>query len=95
MRSYFFSTINVIALSSSINSLILKSVNFRKSEISSFVDDDLDAEIDSINGFGDNSKSKREELDSESKSFGEEESPLEDLDDDIEIPAFIRKKMGK
>ena len=37
VRSYFFSAIIVIAFSSSINSLTLKSVSFIKSEISSFV----------------------------------------------------------
>ena len=70
--------------------------DFRKSEISSFVEDGLDDTEDLVNGFNNcESTFESEEIQPKAKSIGEEESPLDDLDDDIEIPAFIRKKMGK
>ncbi len=71
-----------------------KDNEFKRNKISSFGDDDLEFEENS-NNFGRSNKSKNEDIESETKSLGIEESPLNDLDDDIEIPAFIRKKMGK
>jgi len=74
-----------------------KGGEFKKSEISSFIEDDFENEIEPINGFGRKSGFKDEDLEFEKKSLedGDESSPLDDMDDDIEIPAFIRKKMGK
>ncbi len=68
---------------------------FKKSKVSSFMDDDFDNEEDSANNFGKDNKFKSDESKMSGGSFGPEENPLDDLDDDIEIPAFIRKKMGK
>jgi hypothetical protein len=36
-----------------------------------------------------------EDSNHEKKSAFNDESPLDESDDDLEIPAFIRKKMGK
>ncbi len=80
--------------SDSEKSIFEKDDEFKRNKISSFGDDDLSLDEKS-NDFGRDNKFKNEDRDLETKSFGVEESPLDDLDDDIEIPAFIRKKMGK
>lgn len=75
-----------------------KGGEFKKSEISSFIEDDFENEIEPINGFGRKSVfNDDEDAKFEKKSLGDsdEDNPLDDMDDDIEIPAFIRKKMGK
>jgi len=72
---------------------------FKESEISSFIDEEPKEE-EVVNGFGAPDKGFKSEkinppVERETKTLGEEESPLDDVDNDIEIPAFIRKKMGK
>ncbi len=73
--------------------------DFEKTEISSFVDDEEASDSnDLLSGFGvgdnfSNRKINREI--SSGKLEDDYESPLNDSDEDIEIPAFIRKKMGK
>ena len=72
---------------------------FKKSEISSFIDEDPNNDL--VNGFGPEESFSDKEIDDSSGEDGAEalddydSSPLDDSDDDIEIPAFIRKKMGK
>lgn len=74
--------------------------DFKKSEISSFVNDEPDSSgsnsdfIDSFGPDNDNNISN-ENMELEHDSLEDDISPLDDSDDDIEIPAFIRKKMGK
>jgi cell division protein FtsZ len=73
---------------------------FKKSEISSFIEDDEDDMESSINGFGSDvdfgKKEKRNSnYNNNQEDLEEDESPLDNPDDDIDIPAFIRKKMGK
>jgi cell division protein FtsZ len=74
-----------------------KKNEFKKTEISSFLEDDNESS-DLINGFGANddfsdNKFKREVKAKELEE--DDDSPLKDPDDDIEIPAFIRKKINK
>ena len=71
---------------------------FRKSEISSFIDEEEPSDL--MNGFGSNDDFSNENFRSSPKRKSKDldddnESPLNDSDDDIEIPAFIRKKIGK
>jgi len=74
---------------------------FRKTEISSFVeDDDFDDQEDNISDFGSDNDFRNKEINSPTKEnmdkdLDEDDNPLQDSDDDIDIPAFIRKKMGK
>ena len=76
--------------------------DFRKSEISSFVEEDnLDDSADNVNGFNADNDFKNKDLNysydenKKRQALEDEENPLNDPDDDIDIPAFIRKKMGK
>jgi cell division protein FtsZ len=73
---------------------------FKKSEISSFVEDEEDGIENSINGFGsdmdfDKREKREDNYNKKQEDLEDDESPLDNPDDDIDIPAFIRKKMGK